>query len=342
METYRKPTTRLFIMLTILGLLVAVMLACGPADETEQRENLQCCRGAQDSDPEATPEPTDHPGGEPTPAPIDEPTPEPCPHTPGEYSALDETLQNVVNKYETCELTAEEAAELAFANRGSKVLVAVHPAEGATLEVDKWMGAQEMNPRAVADFHGPDGLYAYVEVSKLADLAQQRSVSAVKYTVAPFTNPDTHTDPPVPVVGSDGRVTKYTGTDLALPNWLKGYEHPGDMPKLKSTAKTLAKLYLKGTLDMESIRNDSYYKCGIEDDHLGVRIVIKDNSETLARLQETLDGVALREPYTDDDRVHDGLRNVNALIPIPYLPALSLNDDIIEAIGNYCLPTPNG
>ena len=110
MDTYRKLTTRLFVIVTILALVITVMLACGPADQSFQEHlgNEQIV--AQQADP--TPEPTEEPTAEPE-----------CPYTKGNYPLLDEALQDMVRKYETCELTEAEAAALAPEHHENSVLV---------------------------------------------------------------------------------------------------------------------------------------------------------------------------------------------------------------------------
>ena len=103
MNTYRNPTTRLFVMVTILALLVVTLMACGPADESVQTEIGNVAAAPQDSDPDTTPESTPEPTPEPTPT---------CAETAGDYPKLDEVLTEVFTKYETCELDAEAAADL--------------------------------------------------------------------------------------------------------------------------------------------------------------------------------------------------------------------------------------
>ena len=52
---FRNHTPRLFVKVTILALLVVVMLACGPADQSVQREIGNFAGAPQDSDPDTTP-----------------------------------------------------------------------------------------------------------------------------------------------------------------------------------------------------------------------------------------------------------------------------------------------
>ena len=322
MDTYRNPTSRLFVIVTILVLVIAVLLACGPADESVQTEIGNIAAAPQDSDPDTTPEPT-------------------CAETAGDYPKLDEVLTEVFTKYETCELDAEAAADLAYASHESKVLVEVHPTEGQLEALDRWMGKQKMDPRGLAEFYETDGYYAYVEVSKLGILSEQDIVSEVNQAIDP-TPIGFHRETVNYEVGPDGvarRVPK--STELAIPAWLKGYKHPANFPKLKGSAKSLARQHVEGTLDMDMVR-ESDFRCVVWEDNLAVSIFIENDPAALQRLRESLDGIAVGDIYTDDKMVSYGQRQVHTLVPIPKLAGLNQIPEIIEVDGGACGETFDG
>ena len=130
-------------------------------------------------------------------------------------------------------------------------------------------------------------------------------------------------------------------TELAIPPWLKGYDHPGNFPKLNGSAKSLARQHVEGTLDMDLVR-ESYVRCALWENDLVVSIFIQDDPAALQRLRERLDGIAVGDIYTDDKMVAYGQRQVHTIIPIPKLAGLNQIPEIIEVEGGVCGETFDG
>ena len=124
---------RILPLIAVITLLSTLALsACGPAApyQEEQGQGL----AAQD--------------GEPTPSP-----------TPGTYPNLDETLADLVRKYETNELTEEEAAALAPEHHGKKVLIQAE-IDGNIANEDTSMEDQDISPRYADSEYRPPRIYA--------------------------------------------------------------------------------------------------------------------------------------------------------------------------------------
>ena len=152
MPSLQKATLSMLGTTVPLLILVATLLACGPADDSVQREIGNLPVIAQEDPPV--------PAENPTPTPVPEDTP-----TVNEYPNLDETLQKVVRQYESGEKTEAEAAALAPEHSGKMVLVQVDLTATSLSAVDKWMDLQSIDVRyAVADY-SPPFIYAYVRVS---------------------------------------------------------------------------------------------------------------------------------------------------------------------------------
>ena len=257
MNTYRNPTSRLFVMVTILALLVVALMACGPADESVQQElgNEQIV--AQQGDP--TPEPTEEPTAEPE-----------CPYTKGNYPLLDEALQDMVRKYETCELTEAEAAALAPEHHENSVLVQTNvTANIGTL--DDWMGEQDLKPRFAIRQDAQPHIFAFVQVSLLGALSQRDGVSAVMALASPF-------DEGVEIeVIRDPNAAKYSDDEPELPVWLKGVPYPGIYPTMREDLRRLIVMYDAGELT-DAVKTGDAYGCAFRDDNMLITAYVNDDA----------------------------------------------------------------
>lgn len=202
-----KPTALLMTVL-LLALTTSLVIACGPSSQYNvEKEQLN---GATNLPQE----------GEPT------PVPEPVVNN---YPNLDETLQDLVRRYETGELTERKAAALAPQNRGAHVLVQVDLQtedrnDPSVNTLDKWMGANEIDPRFVnLNTALPLHIYAYPKVSVLGALSQQPGLTLVQALDHPFGENFAGS---IPSAEPEGNATRADGGDPYLPLWLKGYPYP--------------------------------------------------------------------------------------------------------------------
>ena len=198
-------------LLTALFLLIAVattLLACGPVAQPVPADD-GALLAAQETD-----------GDEPTEEP-EEPTATPRPTN--NYPKLAASLQDVVRKYESGELSETQAAALILAHHGAMVLVQVDLSANIDA-VDTWMGEQEIAPRYKDASYVPPHIYAYVKVSLLGALSQQESVTSISAPSDAFPPQYVLSDP------SDNNICGASGkgdtTDPKLPPWLKGYPYP--------------------------------------------------------------------------------------------------------------------
>ena len=233
-------------MLTITSLLLLVLmtsLACRPSDGSIQKEtgNLPPEAGASAQEADPTPVPTVN-----------------------KYPNLDETLAELVQKYESGELTEEEAAALAPDYEGSRVLVQVEAPADSLDALDTWMGEKEINPRYTNPDYAWPLVYAYPRVSVLGPLSEQDGVTLVKALKS--RSPDVvmhYPKPPLPVTRTAD------GTPLPeLPGWLKGYPHPRTYHEYDGGALSiLMDHYDDGKVTDETIDYlNRTVGCGVDDD----------------------------------------------------------------------------
>ena len=282
-----------------LLLLMAMVLACGPANESVQRDLGNTSNMPQESTPE--PEPTLDPTSEPT----------------GNYSLLDETLQDLVRRYETGELTEEEAAALAPEHSGKMVLVQVDLPDSYLKTVDKWMEGQSIGVRYAVEEFTPPFIYAYVRVSLLGKLSQQTGVTLVTALVN-FHGPDVIWELPIEKTAqsrdSDGEVVP------ELPPWLKGYQHPRGYYKLRGILPYLAEHDAKGTLT-DAMLEEEAIQCSIRlGRNIEVGVLVHDTGTDVADMVTWLRANATEVP---DDPTLPGegdLIFISALLPISQLP----------------------
>lgn len=168
-----------------------------------------------------------------------EPTATPRPTN--SYPKLATSLQDVVRKYESGELSETLAAALILAHHGPMVLVQVDLSANIDA-VDTWMAEQEIAPRHKNAGYAPPHIYAYVKVSLLGSLSQQEGVTLVSAPSDIFSPNTLLTD------STERRVSGASGqTNPAqpkLPLWLKGYPYP----RLSSDLERAVYLYENGEL----------------------------------------------------------------------------------------------
>ena len=243
-----RPTRFLFLTTALLALLVAGLLACGPADESVQRDMGNMPQTARQTLPTSIPE-------APMAAPQDnEPTPEPEP-TPGNYPNLEDTLADLVRKYETKELTEEQAAALSREHHGNMVLVEVQVVDGGIPPVDAWMGKKAINPRYADSGYDPDHIYAYARVSLLGALSGRTGVTQV---LAP-----NHWFDENAIIRHPGEDTIVRGADAGpeLPWWLEDYDASYEYAKITGNLNHAYLTYLRGELDQAT--KDRWKGCTI-------------------------------------------------------------------------------
>ena len=264
MRTYRGPTTLILTVMTLF-LLSGSLLACGPADESVQRELGQLSVAAPQGD-----------GNEPTPEP-----------TVNEYPNLDETLAELVQKYESGELSEEEAAALAPDYEGRRVLVQVEAPADSVDTLDAWMGEKGINPRYTDPDYAWPLVYAYPRVSVLGALSEQDGVTLVKALKS--RNPSAvlhYPKPPLPVARTAD------GTPLPeLPGWLKGYPHPRTYHEYDGGALSiLMDHYDDGKVTDENIDQlNRIVGCGVDvDGRVSLSLRVQNNPTALETVRTWL------------------------------------------------------
>ncbi len=151
-----------------------------------------------------------------------EPTATPRPTN--SYPNLAASLQDVVRKYESGELSENQAAALILAHHGAMVLVQVDLSANIDA-VDTWMAEQEISPRHKNASYAPPHIYAYVKVSLLGALSQRDGVSMVKSLSDQF-GPNVLLPNPLGGEIGNGASGQSDLGDPILPLWLKGYPYP--------------------------------------------------------------------------------------------------------------------
>ena len=234
------------LIIATMALTAAAYIACGPATQSPAEESAGIQVAPQEIESTPGPAATDAvPSGAPIPEPVTsivpqqnnpdgdpppEPTPEPeCPHTQGEYPMLDETLQDLVRKFETCALTETEAAALAPEHYDNAVLVQVDITGSSFNTVDAWMEQQAFQPRHADIQSSPPYIYTFARVSLLGDLATLEGVEQVTALASPF-GPEVEYD--IIRESADGTRSTSEPTGPELPVWLKGVPYPGVYPTM--------------------------------------------------------------------------------------------------------------
>ena len=283
-----------------ITLLTAVLLACGPVAQTDQRESSALQAAPQQQDQE---------------------TPESCPHTEGAYPNLIAAFQEIVNKYETCELTEEEAAALDSRHHGNMVLAQVWTDVGQTSAIDQWMGKQSISPKATID--GVPLIYAYVRVSLLGPLSQQDGISEILNISIPHAMPDENA----------GVTARSDNQEPVLPTWLKGYKDS----KLRMSLDTLYRLHLNGTLP-----DDFCGKSRLGRGYVALTVYMQPDQESVETVKTWLtdNGITLREDLYIGETLDYGPRAFWMSLSVRFdkLIALSELPEVQFLRGKECVP----
>ena len=299
------------LMIAVLLLTAASLLACGPATQTEPPQGPPASQAvAQDSDADPTPTST--------------PTPTPTPEPP-KYPNLDATLQKIVARFETEELSESEAAAQAHTYHGSSVLATVDLSANINV-VDAWMEGRGISPRHANATHIPPNINAFVNVSLLGALSQQEGIIQVKETVPPWADSPSGQDPGGASgaggasggTGAEGPSGDATGPRLPL--WLKGHTYHN----LGSPLDYLVDLYERGELtEAEAAAQTEDY----QGSSVGVEVeLISDSANTDAvAAWLTSRGVSVENTLKDDDS-----HAIGAYVPVSVLGALSRQPGVVR------------
>ena len=156
-----KRVTRLPLLMTVLLLVSAALLACGPSSRSQPEGLPGSPPGQQD--------------GEGVPESVEEEGPK--------YTGLDATFRQIVQRFEDGELSEAQAAALAPDHFESLVMVTVDVSSNLEA-IDDWLSGQGVgNPARVANpNHVPMYINAWVPVSMLGPLSQRDGVMVVSST----------------------------------------------------------------------------------------------------------------------------------------------------------------
>ena len=306
-----RKTTLSPLIIAVLLLTAAILLACGPASQSESKGQPASQAGAQDNDAEPTPAPT--------------PTPTPTPESP-KYPNLDAKLQEIVARFEAEELSESEAAAQAHTYHGSSILVTVDLSSASIETVDTWMGSKDISPRQANPSHPTPNINGFVKVSLLGALSQQEGVIQVKETIPPWADLPTGQDPG----GASGAGGSSGGTGAEgpsgdatgprLPIWLKG--HPYN-DKLDSELISLVDLYERGELTEAeaAARTEDYQGSAVG---VIVDLVSGDPAKTDAL------AVWLKSKGASVENILREQGAIGAYVPVSMLGALSRQPGVIR------------
>ncbi len=217
-------TTSLSILIAVLLLAAVVLLACGPASQSDPGLAPSGPVTAKDDAATSTPKPKEDP----------------------KYLNLSPFLQDLAQLYEANELTEEQIAAKAPMYHGPQVFVdidifndlAKHEDLGASLlrgAVDKWLENEGAFPKHLGPEYWPPYIYAWVKVSDLGPLSQQPGVTSVQA----LEDKD----------GSFAQMVASGESVLYLPIWVK--DDPYE--RLDRTLAELLYRYKKGELTAEQV-----------------------------------------------------------------------------------------
>ena len=292
-RTYLAPSWKF----TAAAILVAVstLLACGPADESVQRElgNL----------------------------------PSTAPQETSDYPNLDATLQDIVRQYEAGDVTETEAAELVPEHHDDTVLVQVDLPTNLD-DVYTWLEGKGATPLHKELELNPPAIYGFVRVSLLGTLSQQTNVELVSAPAYPFSEGVAYTVPgPNPV--------RSASDPAVFPPWLKGSApSPGTYPKLRSGLDRVLGSYLKGTFDAEAAEVGTL-SCRWYDSKLGVLIGTAIDTDADDRIVTWLRDQGVSDLETNIDDIPNEATVTGAGIPISLLASLNNHEDVlwIDTVG---------
>ena len=217
-------TTSLSILIAVLLLAAVVLLACGPASQSDPGLVPSGPVTAKDDAATSTPKPKEDP----------------------KYPNLSPFLQDLAQLYDANELTEEQIAAKAPMYHGPQVFVdidifndlAKHEDLGASLlrgAVDKWLENEGASPKHLGPEYWPPYIYAWVKVSDLGPLSQQPGVTSVQA----LEDKD----------GSFAQMVASGESVLYLPIWVK--DDPYE--RLDRTLAELLYRYKKGELTAEQV-----------------------------------------------------------------------------------------
>ena len=217
-------TTNLSILIAVLLLAAVVLLACGPASQSDPGLAPSGPVTAKDDAATSTPKSKEDP----------------------KYPNLSPFLQDLAQLYEANELTEEQIAAKAPMYHGPQVFVdidifndlAKHEDLGASLfrgAVDKWLENEGAFPKHLGPEYWPPYIYAWVKVSDLGPLSQQPGVTSVQA----LEDKD----------GSFAQMVASGESVLYLPIWVK--DDPYE--RLDRTLAELLYRYKKGELTAEQV-----------------------------------------------------------------------------------------
>ena len=162
-------TTSLSILIAVLLLAAVVLLACGPASQSDPGLAPSGPVTAKDDAATSTPKPKEDP----------------------KYPNLSPFLQDLAQLYDANELTEEQIAAKAPMYHGPQVFVDIDIVNdlaehkdllGASVNrsiVSKWLENEGALPKSVGPEYRPPYIYAWVKVSDLGALSQQSAVTSV-------------------------------------------------------------------------------------------------------------------------------------------------------------------
>ena len=217
-------TTNLSILIAVLLLAAVVLLACGPASQSDPGLAPSGPVTAKDDAATSTPKSKEDP----------------------KYPNLSPFLQDLAQLYDANELTEEQIAAKAPMYHGPQVFVdidifndlAKHEDLGASLfrgAVDKWLENEGAFPKHLGPEYWPPYIYAWVKVSDLGPLSQQPGVTSVQA----LEDKD----------GSFAQMVASGESVLYLPIWVK--DDPYE--RLDRTLAELLYRYKKGELTAEQV-----------------------------------------------------------------------------------------
>ena len=303
MKSFFAKITRIPLIITVLLLTAAILLACGPASQTQPQTEPVSQAIAKDGEPE----------------PTLEPTPE-----PPKYPNLDATLQEIVARFEAEELSESAAATQAHTYHGSSVLVTVDLSANIDA-VDAWMEGRDISSRHTNATHIPPNIDAFVKVSLLGALSQQEGIIQVKESVPPWADLPSDQDPSGASgargdsggTGAEGPSGDATGP--RLPIWLKGHPYHN----LDSELTGLVDLYERGELTEAEAAART-------DGHRGssVAVVVDLVSGDPANTDAVAAWLASRGASVENILKEEGA--IGAYVPVSMLGALSRQPGIIR------------
>ena len=290
----------------ILALAALMFVACGPATQSSVGDQPGDPVVAQDADPTPTPEPT------PTPPPFEK------------YPNLDETLVQIVGKFESGELTETAAAEQAPHYSGVMILVKIYATVTGVDSLDTWMGEQEMEPRFKNADVDPPVITGYVSVSQLGALSNHDGVQEV------WAIPDIGESPPLRGVLGQGGPTPTP----ALPFWLKD----GEYSKFNSRLRGLIRDYDQGLLTAQEAASRSLTLNKGESIYVNIAVETPEHGKAVVKWMK---GKGISD---SDINVFEpsNYRYIIAYVPVPHIKELAWRPGVQTVQTEIKTSSPDG